>query len=364
MRKRSVGVLEYNVLVINPGSTSTKIALFQNKDKIFEKKVIHSAESLRQYPAILAQFDFRYEEVLKAIEESGVSIQDLSAVVGRGGFLRPIPSGTYEVNDKMTEDLKASREQHASTLGALIAKKIADRINKKAYIVDPIVVDELEEIARVSGLNGVNRKSIFHALNHKAIARKTAAGLGKEYSECNLVIAHMGGGISVGAHQRGKIIDVNNALDGEGAFSPERSGNVPMGDVIRMCFSGEYTLQEMLGKITGNGGIVSYFGINDMREIEAKAEHKDEEACFYMEAMSYQIAKEIGAYATVLKGKVDAIALTGGLAFSEPITKSVTERVEFIAPIHIYPGEDEMEALAEGGLRILKEEEIAKEYRG
>lgn len=356
--------MEYYILVINPGSTSTKIAIFKDLKKIFEKKLTHPAESLKQYSSVLAQFDFRHEEVLKALEESGMKAEQFSAVVGRGGFIRPIPSGTYIVNEKMIEDLKGSKEQHASTLGALIAKKIAGQINKEAYIVDPIVVDELEEIARVSGLNGINRKSIFHALNHKAIGRKAALEIGKEYTQCNLIIAHLGGGVSVGAHQRGRIIDVNNALDGEGAFSPERSGNVPMGDIIRMCFSGEYTQEEMLGKIAGHGGIVSYFGTNDMIEVEAMAAKKDEKAYFYIEAMAYQIAKEIGAYAAVLKGKVDGIALTGGLAYSKQITKSITERVEFIAPVYIYPGEDEMEALAEGTLRILRGEETAKKYGG
>jgi butyrate kinase len=288
----------------------------------------------------------------------------MDAIVGRGGLLKPIVSGTYNVNDKMLGDLKESVQgQHASNLGAIIANKIANSINKPAFIVDPVVVDEMEEIARFSGVPELPRKSIFHALNQKAVAKRYAHEKSVNYEEINLIVAHMGGGVSVGAHKNGKIIDVNNALDGDGAFSPERSGGVPSGDLARMCFSGKYTLEEILKKITGKGGFVAYLNTNDARIVEKAALEGEPKAKLIHDAMGYQVSKDIGAAAAVLDGKVDAIILTGGMAYGKPMVNLISEKVGFIAPIVVYPGEDEMLALAQGVLRVLNGEEKVKEYR-
>ncbi|NRU81829.1 butyrate kinase [Clostridium beijerinckii] len=264
----------------------------------------------------------------------------------------------------MLKDLKESiKGEHASNLGAIIANEISKSIGKSAFIVDPVVVDEMEEIARLSGVPELPRKSIFHALNQKAVAKRYARENSKNYEDVNVIVAHMGGGVSVGAHKKGKIVDVNNALDGEGAFSPERSGGVPSGDLARMCFSGKYTLEEILKKITGKGGFVAYLDTNDARVVESSALDGDPKAKMVHDAMGYQVSKEIGAAATVLNGNVDAIILTGGMAYGKPMVNLIRERVGFIAPIVIYPGEDEMLALAQGVIRVLNGEEEVKEYK-
>lgn len=353
----------FKILTINPGSTSTKIAVFNNEELVFEKTLRHSSEEINKYDKISEQFEFRKSVIEEALEEGGIKIDELQAVVGRGGLLKPIQGGTYIVDECMIDDLKEGvLGEHASNLGGIIAKEIGDTVDIPSYIVDPVVVDEMEDVARISGIPEINRKSIFHALNQKAIARKAANELGKSYDECNFIVAHMGGGISVGAHKKGSVIDVANALDGEGPFSPERSGGLPVGDLIKMCFSGEYTQDEIKKKIKGNGGIVAYLNTNDVREVESRICEGDEEAKLIHEAMTYQVSKEIGACASVLKGKVDAILLTGGIAYSNLVTDNIKERVSYICDVKVYPGEDEMIALAQGGLRVLKEEEEAKIY--
>jgi butyrate kinase len=353
----------YRLLIINPGSTSTKIAIFDNEKPVLEQTLRHSNEELAPYTTIIEQYEFRKNVILDTLNANGINITKLSAVIGRGGLLKPIESGTYRVNSKMLEDLRhRPMGQHASNLGAIIANEIASQLGIPAFIVDPVVVDEMDDIARISGMPEIERLSIFHALNQKAVGRKAAADLGKKYEELNLIIAHLGGGISVGAHKKGRVVDVNNALDGEGPFSPERTGGLPVSGLIKLCFSGKYTLDEIKKKITGNGGLVAYLGTNDGREVVKIIEEGNKEAELIYKAMAYQVAKEIGACAAVLEGKVDAICLTGGLAYDKHLTGWIRERVEFISDVKIYPGEDEMIALTEGGLRVLRGEEEAREY--
>lgn len=351
------------LLVINPGSTSTKIAVFDDDKIIFEETLRHSTEELSKFDKIYDQYEFRKDIIVDALNKNGIEINSLSAVVGRGGLLKPIEGGTYSVSKNMLEDLKVGvLGEHASNLGGIIANEIAQSIGKKAFIVDPTVVDEMQDIARISGMADIERKSIVHALNQKAVARRHAASKGQKYEDMNLIVAHLGGGISVGAHEKGRIIDVNNALDGEGPFSPERTGGLPVGDLVKLCYSGKYTLEEMKKKIKGNGGLVSYLGTNDAREVSEMIEKGNKEAELVYKAMAYQISKEIGSCATVLKGKVDGIILTGGIAHDKLFTQWIIESVEFISEVYIYPGEDELSALAEGGLRVLRGEEEAKEY--
>ncbi|HYE81001.1 MAG TPA: butyrate kinase [Clostridia bacterium] len=353
----------FRLLIINPGSTSTKIAIFDNEKPVLEQTLRHSNEELGPYSTIIGQYEFRKNVILDTLNANGINITRLSAVVGRGGLLKPMEGGTYSVNAKMLEDLKnAPMGQHASNLGAIIASEIASQLGIPAYIVDPVVVDEMDEVARFSGMPEIKRISIFHALNQKAVARRAAADLNRKYEELNLIIAHMGGGISVGAHRKGRVVDVNNALDGEGPFSPERTGGLPVGGLMKLCFSGKYTIDEMKKKVTGKGGLVAYLDTNDGREVEKRIEAGDKNAELVYKAMAYQVAKEIGACAAVLEGKVDAVCLTGGLAYDKLLTGWIKEMVEFIGDVRIYPGEDEMIALAEGGLRVLRKEENAKEY--
>ncbi|WP_238948806.1 butyrate kinase [Clostridium sp. YIM B02569] len=355
--------MSYKLLIINPGSTSTKISVFEDEKEVFGETIRHSSEEIGKFRHISDQQNFRTEVILKILKDNKIDIKELDAVVGRGGLLKPILSGTYNVNDNMLNDLKESiKGEHASNLGAIIANQISKSIGKSAFIVDPVVVDEMEEIARLSGVPELPRKSIFHALNQKAVAKRYAKENSKNYEDVNVIVAHMGGGVSVGAHKKGKIVDVNNALDGEGAFSPERSGGVPSGDLARMCFSGKYTLEEILKKITGKGGFVAYLDTNDARVVESAALDGDPKAKMVHDAMGYQVSKEIGAAATVLNGNVDAIILTGGMAYGKPMVNLIRERVGFIAPIVIYPGEDEMLALAQGVIRVLNGEEEVKEY--
>lgn len=356
--------MSYKLLIINPGSTSTKIAVYENEKEIFEQTLRHSSEEIGEFKHILDQKDFRTYVILNVLKENKIDMMEFDAIVGRGGLLKPIISGTYGVNDKMLKDLKdCIQGEHASNLGAIIAKDIADSMGKSAYIVDPVVVDEMDEIARFSGVPELPRKSIFHALNQKAVAKRYAKENSKNYEDINVIVAHMGGGVSVGAHRYGKIVDVNNALDGDGAFSPERSGGVPVGDLIRMCFSGKYTREEILKKITGKGGFVAYLDTNDGRIVREAALKGDLKSKLIYEAMGYQVSKEIGAAAAVLCGNVDAIILTGGIAYEKLMVDIISKKVEFIAPITVYPGEDEMLALAKGVIRVLNGEEEIKEYK-
>lgn len=354
----------YRLLIINPGSTSTKIAIFDNEKPVLETTLRHSNEELAPYKTVADQFEFRKNVILETLNTNGINITKLNAVIGRGGLLKPIESGTYKVNNTMVEEMKkAERGQHASNLGALVANEIAAQLNIPAFIVDPVVVDELDDIARISGMPEIERISIFHALNQKAVARRAAKDLGRDYKELNLIVAHLGGGISVGAHKDGRVIDVNNALDGEGPFSPERTGTLPVSALMKLCYSGKYTLDEMKKKNVGKGGLVAYLGTNDGRTVQAMVEQGNKEAELVYKAMAYQVAKEIGSCAAVLEGKVDAICITGGLAYDKMLVGWIKERVEFIGEVRVYPGEDEMIALAEGGLRVLRGEEQAKEYR-
>ncbi len=355
--------MPYKILVINPGSTSTKIGVYGDENQIFEKNIKHSAESLSTFSNVASQFQYRKEVILDELRKSGFIISDLNAVVGRGGLIKPIESGVYEITESLIHDLEHPLfGEHASNLGGLIAYSIVQDIANgvKAYIADPVVVDELEPIARLSGHPALKRVSIFHALNQKAIARTYAQEIGKKYEELNLIVAHLGGGISIGAHHKGRVIDVNNALNGEGPFSPERSGTLPAGPLVEQCFSGK-SKNEILKMITGAGGFVAYLGTNDAYEVEIKAKDNVEWA-LVMDAMAYQVGKEVGAMVAVLKGKVDAILITGGIARSKPVTEYITNMVQFIAPVKIYPGEDELRALAMNGLMILRGELKAKSY--
>lgn len=355
---------DFRILAINPGSTSTKIAVYQNMNPIFVKNITHPSEQIAQFEHVADQFHFRKEIIYKELEEAEIQLDKIQAVVGRGGMLKPISSGVYQVNEAMKTDLHEHPiKEHASNLGGLIADDIASSLpNAKAYIADPVVVDELDEIARVSGHPLFKRISIFHALNQKAIARQHAKSIMKRYEDLNLIVVHMGGGVTVGAHHKGRVIDVNQGLDGEGPFSPERSGTLPTGDLVRFCFSGEYTEKEIAKMVVGAGGIVAHLGTNSAYEAEQAALNGDPKAKFILEAMAYQVAKTIGSMVPVLKGDVDAILLTGGVAHSKWITNLIIERVFKFAPVYIYPGEDEMRALAFNGLMVLKGEVEVKEY--
>lgn len=353
----------YRILAINPGSTSTKIGVFHDERMIFEETIRHDQNFLNQFRDIYHQCSARKQIILETLDNNNLNLSKFHAVVGRGGLLRPIEGGTYIVNEYMLRDLREGKYgQHASNIGGIIAHEIASQLNIKAYIVDPVVVDEMEPIAKISGIPDIERKSIFHALNQKAVARRVAEELGKKYEELRLIVVHMGGGITVGCHKYGRVIDVNNGLHGEGPFSPERAGTLPVGDLVAMCFSGEYYADEVMKKIVGHGGLVGYLGTNDAVEVEKRIAMGDEKAELVYNAMAYQIAKEIGAAATVFHGKVDAIILTGGLAYGTEFVRKIIERVDWISQIIVKPGENELQALAEGALRVLREEEEAKRY--
>jgi butyrate kinase len=343
------------ILVINTGSTSTKFALFEEDKMLFDKTLAHTVAEISGYQNVTDQFEFRKNLIMVELDNRKVDLARIAVVVGRGGLIKPIESGMYEVNDRMIADLKTGLlGQHASNLGGIIAHDIAMALPKaKAYIVDPVVVDELQPVARISGCPEIERISIFHALNQKAIARIYAASAGKKYEDLNLIIAHMGGGISVGAHKKGRVIDVNNALNGEGPFSPERSGTLPAGQLADLCFSGKYTHSEVKSMITGRGGMVAYLGTNSFKDVCKMAEEGNQKAILIRDASAYQTGKEIGAMACVLEGKVDAIILTGGLAFNETFVDRIKSMVHFIANVVVYPGEDEIKSLAFNGLLAL-----------
>lgn len=356
---------EYRILIINPGSTSTKIGVYDNEISILEKTLRHDANKINTFDNIIDQYEYRKKNILEILDTEGINISKLDAVCGRGGLLRPIEGGTYSVNDVMLTDLRTGFSgQHASNLGGIIAYEIASGLNIPAFIVDPVVVDELDPIARISGFSLIERKSIFHALNQKAVARRVAKELGKNYKDLNLIVTHMGGGITVGVHKQGKVIDVNNGLHGDGPFSPERAGTVPAGDLITLCYSGEFYREEIMKKLVGQGGLVGYLGTNDAIQVEKMIENGNEAAELVYEAMAYQVAKEIGSASTVLSGKVDAIILTGGLAYGKSFVKSITDRINWIADVIVQPGENELQALAEGALRVLRNEEEVKIYPG
>ncbi|MBC1431365.1 butyrate kinase [Listeria welshimeri] len=355
--------MSFDVLTINPGSTSTKLAVYQGDKVLFEETVRHTMQEFADFNNVQEQFDFRWQVLRRVIDAFGYDVNNLDAVVGRGGLLRPVAGGTYMVTEKMLADLKTNKYgEHASNLGAMLAKKLADTLDIPSFIVDPVVVDEMQPIARFSGNELIARKSIFHALNHKAAGRKIAKKLGSDYEKLNFVIAHLGGGISVAAHRQGKAVDVNNALDGDGPFSPERSGSLPMNDFLEACFSGKWNKRELHDLIIGRGGMISYLGTNSMLEVEAKVKAGDEKAIQAFAAMAYQVSKEIGACSTVLHGKIDAIILTGGLARSDLFTSKIIEQTNWIASVIIEPGEDELEALNSGVQRVLAGLEKEKLY--
>ncbi len=354
------------ILAVNPGSTSTKFALYNGHELLFEKTIRHTSAELDQFQRMTDQLPFRYGLLMEALREEGTDLDNISAVVGRGGLVNPIESGIYEVNDLMKRHLaEAVNGEHASNLGALLADMmVASMPGARAYIVDPVVVDELEPVARLSGHPLISRRSIFHALNQKAVARIYAESAGRQYEDLNLIIAHMGGGISVGAHRRGRVVDVNNALNGDGPYSPERSGGLPAAQLAEICFSGKYTHHEVKGMLAGKGGLVAYLGTNSFQEAGRMAEEGDEHARLVIDGCGYQIAKEIGAMAAVLSGVVDAVILTGGLAHDNDHVARITAMVRSIAPVFVYPGEDELKALAFNGYLAVSGRITVKEYGG
>lgn len=350
-------------LVINPGSTSTKIGVFEDENLIIDETLRHSTEEIAQFPDIISQKDFRKNIILDFLKEKNIDVKSFDVVVGRGGLLRPIPGGTYAVDDLMIKDMvEHKRGDHASNLGAILSKEIGDSIGKPSFIVDPTVVDELTPVARISGIPDIERITIDHPLNQKAMGRKYAKSVGRKYEDLNLVITHLGGGVSTAAHAHGKIIDDFGAFNGDGAFSPERANGIPALSLVELCYSGKYTFEEMKHKVIGGGGFNAYLGTNDAREIMKRIDEGDEKAKLVMDAFIYQVSKNIGAMAVVLKGKVDQIIVTGGIAYNQKITDKIKEYTEFIAPVTVYAGEDELLALAQGALRVLNGEEEAKVY--
>lgn len=355
--------MSYKLLIINPGSTSTKIGVYEDEKELFEETLRHTNEEIKRYDTIYDQFGFRKEVILNVLKEKNFDIKTLNAIVGRGGMLKPVEGGTYAVNDAMVEDLKVGVQgPHASNLGGIIARSIGDELNVPSFIVDPVVTDELADVARLSGMPEIPRKSKFHALNQKAVAKRYGKESGKGYENLNLVVVHMGGGVSVGAHDHGRIVDVNNTLDGDGPFSPERAGSVPAGDLIKMCFSGKYSEAEVYSKIVGKGGFVGYLNTNDVKGVIDKMEAGDKECEAIYKAFVYQIGKSIGEMSAALEGKVDQIIFTGGIAYSPTLVPDLKAKVDWIAPVTVYAGEDELLALAQGAIRVLDGEEEAKVY--
>lgn len=358
--------MKYRVLAINPGSTSTKIAVFDDTEPVFIETLRHDAGEIAKFEGIIEQYEFRKEFVLNALTKHNIALNSIEAVVGRGGLVRSISSGTYKINDKMLNDLKDPTiwgRIHASNLGAFIAKSIADETGVASFIVDPVTVDEFEDIARISGCPEIERQSLLHALNLRFCGISIAKELDRDFTEVNLIGVHMGGGISVAAINKGKLVDVNNAVLGMGPFSPQRAGALPIGDLLEMAFSGKYSHKELKNKFTKKGGLIAYLGTDHAGEVIERIETGDNKAQLVFDAMLYQISKEIGACATVLKGNVDAIFLTGGLVYNNYVVKALKERTSFIAKSYVIPGEKEMEALTQGSVRVLKGIEEAKEYK-
>lgn len=355
---------DFHILIINPGSTSTKIAVFRNDTSIMEKTLRHSREELDLCGSVMGQKPLREALILEALEEAqAVQPFTLDVVVGRGGMIKPLDSGVYDVNAHMVHDLSTGEASlHASSLGGLIARDIADKLGIPAYTVDPIVTDEMTPQAKLTGIPGIERRSIFHALNAKAVAKRVCAQIGRVYENSRLIVAHMGGGITIGAHYYGRVVDVNDALMGEGPFTPERSGAVPLLPLIDMCYSGNYSHQEMIDLVTNGSGMQALLGTNDLRKVERMVKSGDSFASLVLEAMAYQVSKQIGAMVAVLSGRVDAIILTGGLAHSNRFTGFIKERVDLIAPIYVVPGENELLAMAQGALSVLRGEQPLMQY--
>jgi butyrate kinase len=349
------------IFAINPGSTSTKIAVFDGSKSEFVKTIYHDPMELKAYPTAASQYEYRYELIMKIVQQENINLNEIDSFVGRGGLLKPLKGGTYIIGKEMLEDLRASKYgNHASNLGAMIADKLAGQFGKSAYVVDPPVVDELMDEARLSGLPEICRKSVFHALNQKASAIYAANKAGIEYNKGRFIVAHLGGGISVGAHEFGRVVDVNNGLD-EGPFSPERAGSLPTDQLVDLCFSGKYTKSEIKKLLVGNGGVMAYTGTTDFIKLEILAE-TDIEIKKVLNAMVYQISREICASAAALNGKVDMIIITGGLAKCSLIVEGIKKRVSFLGTISVVPGEREMEALVEGAIRVMKGKEEPNQY--
>jgi butyrate kinase len=352
-----------SVLVINPGSTSTKFAVFEEGKELFVENLAITAEQAALYPTVMDQFPFRERQIRDSLDKKAFKVSRLGAIVGRGGLLRPLEGGVYRVGSAMIADLSSARYgEHACNLGGLIAARLAEELGIPAYIADPVVVDELSDVARVSGNALFARRSIFHALNQKAVARRWCRERGRSYSEAVLVVAHMGGGCTVGLHSKGRVVDVNNGLDGEGPFAGERSGTLPAGDLVRACFSGKYAQREMLGMVTGRGGFVSLAGTNDLRVVRERILAGDERVDLAFRAFAYGVGKAIGALAAAAAGTVEGIILTGGMAHSAEATELIRKMCSFIAPVTVYPGEGELEALALAGLQALSGEAPILEY--
>ena len=351
------------LLVINPGSTSTKISVYAGEDEQFAETLSHPADELAGFGSVIEQAPMRRAAIDRFVAAHGIDLSSLGAVVARGGLLRPLESGVYEVNDAMVADLEAGRYgSHASNLGAVLARSIAGTAGCRAFIVDPVVVDELDEVARLSGLPDLPRRSIFHALNQKSAAREACRRLGLPYGSSSLIVAHMGGGVSVGAHCNGRVVDVNNALDGEGPFSPERAGTVPAGQLVELATGDRYPPATLRRMLTGAGGIVAYCGTNDLRELRSRIDAGDERASLVLRAMCYQIAKEIASHGATLRGHVEAIVLTGGMAYDETIIEEITRRIAYLATIVVIPGEREMVSLATAALDVLRDEREVRQY--
>ena len=351
------------ILALNPGSTSTKISFFSGEEETVSEVLRHAVDELAGYSRIIDQAGFRRAAIDTLLSSNSIDLSNLDAVIGRGGLLRPLESGVYQVSESMVADLAAGKYgEHASNLGAILAQAIADVAGCPAYIADPVVVDEMDGVARLSGLPELPRRSIFHALNQKSAAREAARRLGKEYEEINAIVAHMGGGCSVGAHRHGRIVDVNNALDGEGPFSPERAGTLPAGPLVKLALSGKYSHSELKKMLTGRGGLVAYCGTNSLEEIKERISRDDKEAGAVFQAMAYQIRKEIASHGATLAGSVDVIVLTGGMAYDEALVNEISQRIGYLAPVEIVPGEREMLSLARAALSVLDGRVSAKEY--
>lgn len=352
----------YKILAINPGSTSTKIALYENEQPTLELVLRHKVDEVAKFSNAIAQSDWRRDLILEALKNEGVDIKELSAIIGRGGLVHPIPGGVYEVNEKMCHDLIHAEKEHVCNLGALIASEVAQTIGARAFIADPPVVDEMIDEAKITGLPECSRRSIFHALNHKATARVHCRTKGLKYEEVNLIVAHLGSGISIAAHAQGKIIDVNNALDGDGPFAADRAGSIPSSELVKVCYSGLYTEEQMLTKLRSQGGLMAYLGSNSLMDIIEKINEGDPKSKQILTAMCYQIIKQIGSMATAMKGKVDAIVLTGGMAYCDFVVDYIREHCSFISEIDIYPGENELQSLAMNAYLVLKGDLQAQIY--
>lgn len=350
------------ILVINPGGSSTKFSVFDDKKEIFKKNINHTGEELTPFAKVFDEYEYRKDMIVKALQEEGYEMTSFGCVVGRGGLMKAIPGGTYTINDRMVEDLKnAINGEHASNLGAVIAKNLGDEIGVPSFVVDPVSVDEMNDVSRITGISDLEKHSWFHALNHKAVARQIAQEIGGKYEDFNFIVAHLGSGISIVAHEKGKMIDGSGGRT-DGPFSPERSGGLLAYQLIQLCYSGKYTYEEMVKKVSAFGGMYDYLGTKDMREVEERVKNGDKKAKLIYDAFTYQVAKEIALYGASLKGKVDRIIFTGGIAYSEKVIADVSEMISYLAPVEVVPGEMEMEALTLGALRVLNGEEKAKEY--